>query len=97
MVSLFLIGSATLIAVQSIAEIRTPHSSPAWYTLPVLFLIIVVKAFETTGLRLSRDNAELWFMAYLPSVVGFVIIWFLLFWAGRPYLFKRRVRAEVAT
>ena len=42
-VSLFLIGSATLIAVQSIAEIRTPHSSPAWYTLPVLFLIIVVK------------------------------------------------------
>lgn len=58
-------------------------------------LIIVVKAFETTGLRLSRSNADLWFAAYLPSIVGFVIIWFLLFWAGRPTLFKRRRRAEV--
>jgi cation diffusion facilitator family transporter len=43
LVSLFLIGSAILIAVQSIAEIRTQHSSPAWYTLLVISLIILIK------------------------------------------------------
>lgn len=53
-------------------------------------LIIVVKAFETTGLRLARSDERLWFATYLPIVMGFVIIWFLLFWAGKPTLFKRR-------
>ena len=43
LVSIFLIGAAFLIAVQSIREIRTPHSSPAWYTLVILTIVIVVK------------------------------------------------------
>ncbi len=60
-----------------------------------IFLIIVVKAVETTGLRIARSDPQLWMVTYLQSAVGFVIIWFLLFWAGRPYLFKRRVK-EVA-
>ncbi len=42
-VALFLIGAAVLIAVQSIREIRAPQSSPAWYTLVVLGMVIVVK------------------------------------------------------
>ncbi len=42
-VALFLLGAAVLIAVQSIREIRTPHHSPAWYTLVVLAAIILVK------------------------------------------------------
>ena len=43
MVPLFLIAAAIFIAIQSIQEIRTPHSSPAWYTLVVLGIIIGVK------------------------------------------------------
>ena len=42
-VALFLFGAATLIAIQSIQEILTPHKSPAWYTLMVLIGIIIVK------------------------------------------------------
>ena len=42
-VAVFLLGAALLIAVQSIREIRTPHHSPAWYTLVVLAGIILVK------------------------------------------------------
>ena len=42
-VALFLIGAAILIAVQSIREILTPHHVPAWYTLVVLGLIILIK------------------------------------------------------
>jgi len=42
-VSLLLLGAALLIAVQSIHEILTPHRSPAWFTLPVLFGVIVIK------------------------------------------------------
>jgi lipopolysaccharide export system permease protein len=56
-----------------------------------IMLIIVVKAFETIGLNIARSTPELWFATYLQNIVGFVIVWFLLFWAGHPYLFKRRI------
>ena len=57
-----------------------------------IFLIIVVKAVETYGLRIARSDPQLWMVAYLQGVVGFVMIWGLLFWASRPYLFRRRAR-----
>lgn len=63
-----------------------------------IFLIIVIKAFETIGLNVARQNDLLWFMTYLPSVIGIVIIWCLLFASTKPYLFKRRPKAtEVQT
>jgi cation diffusion facilitator family transporter len=43
MVSLTLIGAAIMIAVQSIGEILTPHHAPAFFTLPVLILVVVTK------------------------------------------------------
>lgn len=60
-----------------------------------IMLIIVIKAFETMGIRLARNDEGLWFMAYLPSVIGFVMVWCLLFWASRPHLFKRRIKDPV--
>ena len=42
-VSLLLLGAAILIAVQSVREIMTPHKAPAWFTLPLLLAVIVVK------------------------------------------------------
>ena len=38
-----MLGAATGIAIEAIAEIRTPHDAPAWWTLLVLALVIVVK------------------------------------------------------
>lgn len=40
---LSLFAAATLIAYQSIHEIMTVHEAPAWYTLPVLVLVVIVK------------------------------------------------------
>ncbi len=42
-VSLMLIGAALLISVQAASEIRTPHRTPATFTLFVLVLVVVVK------------------------------------------------------
>ncbi len=56
-------------------------------------LIVVIKALETAGLNAARADAQLWFLTYLPSLGGLVIVWFLLIWASRPYLFKRRAKA----
>lgn len=42
-VSAIMLGAATGIAIEAIAEIRTPHDAPAWWTLLVLALVIVVK------------------------------------------------------
>jgi cation diffusion facilitator family transporter len=43
LVSLLLLGAAIVIAVQSIHEIVTPHRTPAWFTLPLLLGVIVIK------------------------------------------------------
>lgn len=61
-----------------------------------IFLIVVVKAMETAGLNAARGSAKLWFAAYLPAAAGFAIVWFLLFWATRPHLFKRRNKSGAA-
>ncbi|QJR34696.1 cation diffusion facilitator family transporter [Gemmatimonas groenlandica] len=42
-VSALMLGAATGIAIEAIAEIRTPHHAPAWWTLLVLAMVIVVK------------------------------------------------------
>lgn len=44
-VSLMLLGAAVLIAVQAGIEIRTPHHTPAAFTLVVLIFVIVIKEF----------------------------------------------------
>lgn len=38
-----LLAAATLIVWQSIREILTVHQAPAWYTLPVLIVVVIVK------------------------------------------------------
>jgi len=60
--------------------------------ISAILLIILVKAIETYGMRIARDDAQLWFAAYLHCLIGLIIVWCLLFWASRPYLFKRRVK-----
>ena len=42
-VAIFLIGAGILIAIQAIREILSPQQAPAWYTLPILAVIIVIK------------------------------------------------------
>jgi len=42
-VSLALFGAAVIIAIESIHEIRTPHSTPHAFTLVVLALVVLVK------------------------------------------------------
>lgn len=55
-----------------------------------IFLIIVIKAVETTGIRLARSDTAYWFAAYLPSFIGIIMVCFLLVWAGKPTLFHFR-------
>ncbi len=44
-VSLMLLGAAVVIAAQAAIEIRTPHHTPAPFTLIVLVLVILIKEF----------------------------------------------------
>ena len=55
-----------------------------------ILLIVVIKAVETWGVDLARGDETLWFAVYFSTATGFAIIWFLLFWASRPTLFKRQ-------
>jgi cation diffusion facilitator family transporter len=53
-----LLGAAAMIAVQSIREIRTPHHLPAWFTLPVLLLVVVVKSLLSRFVLQTAEDLE---------------------------------------
>lgn len=42
-VAAIMLGAAAGIAIEAVREIRTPHHAPAWWTLLVLALVVVVK------------------------------------------------------
>lgn len=56
-VSVFLIGAAVLISVQSVREILTPHHIPKWYTLLVLAAVVLIK--ETLYRSMMRIGKSL--------------------------------------
>jgi cation diffusion facilitator family transporter len=53
-----LFAAAAFIAYQSIIEIRTPHHSPAWFTLPVLIAVIVVKELLSRRVFAVADTLD---------------------------------------
>lgn len=55
-VSLMLLGAGLLIVIQAAIEIRTPHRTPAPFTLVVLVLVVVVK--ETLFRKVFTVGAE---------------------------------------
>ncbi len=54
-VSALMLGAATGIAIEAIAEIRTPHHAPAWWTLVVLAMVIVVKELLAKRVKAVSD------------------------------------------
>jgi cation diffusion facilitator family transporter len=55
-VSSFLLLAAAWIGWNSVREIITPHHAPAWFTLPVLALVVVLKEFLSRRvLRVGED------------------------------------------
>jgi len=86
-VSLFLIGAAIFIAVESIREIHAPQHTPAGYTLVVLGIIIVIKELlyrrmTVIGERLGSSSLrnDAWHhrsdaLTSLAAFIGIAIAW----------------------
>jgi cation diffusion facilitator family transporter len=53
-----LVVAALSIAVMSVNEIRTPHHSPAWFTLPVLLSVVIVKVLLARRIQSVADDRE---------------------------------------
>lgn len=60
--------------------------------IAAIFLVILVKLLETVTVSAVGENAALWPLVYVPAMIGLALVWFLLFWAARPYLFRKRPR-----
>lgn len=58
-------------------------------------LIVLIKAAETVGVNITRNDPAQWPAAYLHIALGLLLIAMLLFIAGRPYLFKKKPRMQV--
>jgi len=55
---LALTGAAITIAFQSVREILTPHHSPEWFTLPVLFAVIATKELLSRKILSLADSVD---------------------------------------
>ncbi len=55
-VATLMLGAASAIAVEAVAEIRTPHHAPAPFTLAVLALVILIK--ELLAKRVLRESVS---------------------------------------
>lgn len=53
-----LLAAATLIAWQSVREIMTVHAAPAWYTLPVLLAVVIVKEAVSRRVMAAGQSVE---------------------------------------
>lgn len=56
-VALMLLGASSVIAIQAVREIRTPHGAPAWWTLVVLVVVMTVKILLSR--RVSAIGVEI--------------------------------------
>ena len=80
-VALMLFGAGAAIAIQAVREIRTPHHTPAWWTLVVLVVVMVTKTVlsrrvatigEEIGSRAVRTDAWHHLSDALTSAAAFV-------------------------
>ena len=80
-VALMLLGAAAAIGIQAVREIRTPHHTPAWWTLVVLVVVMTVKVLlsarvATVGVEIGstavRTDAWHHFSDALTSAAAFV-------------------------
>lgn len=53
-----LLGAAGVIGCNALAEIRTPHHAPAWFTLPVLLGVVAVKEFLSRRVFAAGDSLD---------------------------------------
>lgn len=51
-----LLAAAAIIAVNAVAEIRTPHHAPEWFTLPVLIVVVLVKEWLSRRILVAGEE-----------------------------------------
>lgn len=57
LVAVFIFGMTIWVAVHAVREIVTPHLAPAWWTLPLLALVVAAKTWFSRRLRVAGAQA----------------------------------------
>lgn len=56
-----------------------------------VIILVVIKTIDNVTVDMSRQDATLWPVLYLPAVLGFLMAYVLLWWSTKPQLpFRRR-------
>ena len=56
------------------------HGSGLFIGLAI-FLLVIVKLFETVATEPARANSDYWYLVYAPSVVGLLMFWTLIYFS----------------
>ena len=46
-----------------------------------IFLLVIVKLFETIATEPARANSDYWYLVYAPSFVGLLMFWTLIYFS----------------
>ena len=66
-----LIAAAGVIANNSIQEILTPHHAPAWFTLLVLIVVVIIKEVLSRRILAVADSLD---SAALKGMLGIIAL-----------------------
>ena len=60
----------------------------AFFTL--IFVLVIVKLVESVVTEPARTNLDVWYLVYVPSVVGLIMFWALMYLSINPHVLRKQ-------
>ena len=60
----------------------------AFFTL--VFALVIVRLVESVVTEPARTNLDVWYLVYVPAVVGLIMLWVLMYLAINPHVLRKQ-------
>ena len=60
----------------------------AFFTL--VFALVIVRLVESVVTEPARTNLDVWYLVYVPAVVGLIMLWVLMYLSINPHVLRKQ-------
>ena len=60
----------------------------AFFTL--VFALVIVRLVESVVTEPARTNLDVWYLVYVPAVVGLIMLWVLMYLTINPHVLRKQ-------
>ena len=62
----------------------------AFFTLVFALVIVIVRLVESVVTEPARTNLDVWYLVYVPAVVGLIMFWVLMYLSINPHVLRKQ-------